>query len=63
MGKFQSKVLQALEQNAKGTGTEGNGVHRLEENWCERVIRAPNIDVAEEEIMSTYFYNKFRSLY
>jgi hypothetical protein len=32
MGKFQAKVIQTLEQIAKETGTENNGVDKLEKN-------------------------------
>jgi hypothetical protein len=44
MGKFQAKVIQALEQIAKETGTENNGADKLEEAYCQRVAKAPNRD-------------------
>jgi hypothetical protein len=50
MGKFQAKVIQTLENIAKETGTENSGVDKLEETWCQRVTRAPNIETAVDEL-------------
>jgi len=50
MGKFLAEVLQTLEQNGKGTGTEGNRVDRLEEKWCQSVTRTQNLEAAVEKL-------------
>jgi len=50
MGKLQVKVLQTLEQAAKETWTEEYREDELEEIWCQRVIRAPNIKTAVDEL-------------
>ena len=50
MGKFQAKVLQTLEQIAKETRTEEYNEDKLEEIWRQRVIRAPNIETAVDEL-------------
>ena len=50
MGKFQPKVLQTLEQIAKATRKEEYKEYKLEEIWCQRVIRAPNIETAVDEL-------------
>jgi hypothetical protein len=50
IGKLQAKVIQTLEQIAKETGTENNGVDNLEVTWCQRVTRAPNIETAVDEL-------------
>ena len=50
MGKFQPKVLQTLEQIAKATRKEEYKEYKLEQIWCQRVIRAPNIETTEDDL-------------
>jgi len=50
MGKLQVKVLQTMEQIAKETGTEEYREDKLEEIWCQRVIRTQNIETALDKL-------------
>jgi len=50
--KFQERVIQAMEQIARETGTEVKGEDTLDETLCQRVTKAPNIEAAVDELQA-----------
>ena len=50
--KFQERVIQAMEQIARETGTEVKGEDTLDETLCQRVTKAPNIETAVDELQA-----------
>jgi len=50
MEKLQATVLQTLEQITRETGTIVNGEDMLDQTWCQRVKRTPNIKAVVDEL-------------
>jgi len=48
--KLQATVLQTMEQITRETGTIVKGEDMLDETWCQRMKRAPNIEAVVDEL-------------